>query len=50
MEQNIQSRYLDMYNSILQNTLVNYHETNNMIRQVEFGVRQLMRYDFQYIN
>ena len=44
MDPNIQSRYLDIYSNILQNTLVNYNQTNDTIRQVETGIRQLMRH------
>ena len=45
MEPNIHSRYLDIYSSILQNTVVNYNQTNDIIRQVETGIRQLMRHN-----
>ena len=45
MDPNIQNRYLDIYSNILQNTLVNYNQTNDTIRQVESGVRQLIRHN-----
>ena len=45
MDLNIQNRYLDIYSNILQNTLVNYNQTIDTIRQVETGIRQLMRHN-----
>ena len=47
MDPNIQSRYFDIYSNILQNTIVNYNQTNDTIRQVETGIRQLMRHNIQ---
>jgi len=47
MDPNIMSRYLDIYSNILQNTLVNYNQTNDTIRQVETGIRELMNHSIQ---
>lgn len=40
---NIQSRFLDLYNTLLHTTLVNYNETVDTIRQIEYGIREVLR-------
>jgi len=42
---NTQSSFLDIYNTLLHNTLINYNQTIDTIRQIESGIREVLRHD-----
>lgn len=42
MDNNIQSRFLDLYNTLLHNTQINYNHTIDTIRQIETGIRAIL--------
>ena len=42
MDNNIQSRFLDLYNTLLHNTQINYNQTIDTIRQIEIGIREVL--------